>query len=82
MLGAWSGVALPSVDYEDKRRVPYYIKSGTSMVAVHVTGAAAHVKAAHPHWSAAPIKSALMTTYTFKARSFYQFEFIVLNFYN
>ncbi|EXC11905.1 hypothetical protein L484_005368 [Morus notabilis] len=50
ILGAWSGVAPPSMDYEDKRRVPYYIKSGTSMAAAHVTGAAAHVKAAHPHW--------------------------------
>ncbi|GMN44690.1 hypothetical protein TIFTF001_013865 [Ficus carica] len=62
ILGAWSPVAAPSLDYTDKRSVSYYINSGTSMAAPHVTGAAAHVKAAHPSWSAAAIKSALMTT--------------------
>ncbi|PON69943.1 Peptidase S8, subtilisin-related [Parasponia andersonii] len=62
ILGAWSPVAPPSLDTADKRSVQYNIDSGTSMATPHVTGAAPHVKAAHTTWSAAAIKSALLTT--------------------
>ncbi|OMO81031.1 hypothetical protein COLO4_23784 [Corchorus olitorius] len=64
ILAAWSPVAIPSIAYEDPRSVNYNIISGTSMSCPHASGAAAYVKAAHPDWSPAAIKSALMTTAT------------------
>lgn len=62
ILAAWSPVSPPSIYYGDTRSVNYNIISGTSMSCPHVSGAAAHVKAAHSNWSPAAIKSALMTT--------------------
>ncbi|CBI31871.3 hypothetical protein VitviT2T_024939 [Vitis vinifera] len=62
ILSAWSPLAFPSVWMFDDRQVDYYIISGTSMSCPHVTDAAAYNKAAHPTWSPAAIKSALMTT--------------------
>ncbi|CAK9169086.1 unnamed protein product [Ilex paraguariensis] len=62
ILAAWSPVAPPSIDFEDTRSVKYNIISGTSMSCPHASGAAAFVKASHPNWSPAAIKSALMTT--------------------
>ncbi|OMO78411.1 hypothetical protein COLO4_24769 [Corchorus olitorius] len=64
ILAAWSPVASASVDPDDPRSVDYNIVSGTSMSCPHASGAAAYVKAAHPDWSPAAIKSALMTTAT------------------
>jgi hypothetical protein len=64
ILAAWSGVASPSGLEEDPRRVEFNIISGTSMSCPHVSGLMALLKAAHPDWTPAMIKSALMTTAT------------------
>ncbi|GKV04487.1 hypothetical protein SLEP1_g16642 [Rubroshorea leprosula] len=62
ILAGWSGAAAPTGLEEDKRRVKFNIISGTSMSCPHVSGIAALLKAAHPEWSPAAIRSALMTT--------------------
>ena len=62
ILAAWSPVASPSVSESDPARTGYNVISGTSMSCPHVSGAAAYIKSAHPRWSPAAIKSALMTT--------------------
>ncbi|CAN1343136.1 Subtilisin-like protease SBT1.7 [Linum perenne] len=62
-LGAgWTGKLGPTGLAADPRRVEFNIISGTSMSCPHVAGLAALVKAAHPEWSPAAVKSALMTT--------------------
>ncbi|MED6221881.1 hypothetical protein PIB30_059056, partial [Stylosanthes scabra] len=62
ILAAYSPLASPSGDSNDKRSVKYNILSGTSMSCPHVAGIAAYVKAFHPDWSPAAIKSSIMTT--------------------
>lgn len=62
ILAAWTGDTGPSSLPTDRRRVKFNILSGTSMSCPHVSGIAALLKARHPEWSPAAIKSALMTT--------------------
>ncbi|OMO76488.1 hypothetical protein COLO4_25554 [Corchorus olitorius] len=62
ILAAWAPVDPLSGYEDDPRKVQYNIISGTSMACPHATGAAAYVKSLHPTWSAAAIKSAIMTT--------------------
>ncbi|CDP06940.1 unnamed protein product [Coffea canephora] len=61
ILAAWSPVALGDAG---GRSLDYNIVSGTSMSCPHVSAVAAIVKASHPSWSPAAIKSAIMTTAT------------------
>ncbi|KAJ7944494.1 subtilisin-like protease [Quillaja saponaria] len=62
ILAGWSGGIGPTGLATDNRRVAFNIISGTSMSCPHVSGLAALLKAAHPEWSPAAIRSALMTT--------------------
>ncbi|GFP97519.1 subtilisin-like protease [Phtheirospermum japonicum] len=62
ILAGWTGRVGPTGLPEDTRRVDFNIISGTSMSCPHVSGLAALVKAAHPEWTPAAIRSALMTT--------------------
>ncbi|XP_041028149.1 subtilisin-like protease SBT5.6 [Juglans microcarpa x Juglans regia] len=63
ILAAWSEADPPTkLSHQDNRIVKYNIFSGTSMSCPHVSAAAALLKAIHPTWSSAAIRSALMTT--------------------
>lgn len=62
ILAAWPNGVGPAGIPSDGRRTEFNILSGTSMACPHISGLAALLKAAHPTWSPAAIKSALMTT--------------------
>ncbi|XP_022926980.1 subtilisin-like protease SBT5.6 [Cucurbita moschata] len=66
ILAAWSEKDSPTKLPKsfDPRIVKYNIYSGTSMSCPHVSAAAALLRAIHPTWSQAAIRSALMTTAT------------------
>lgn len=62
ILAAWTDAAGPTGLESDSRKTEFNILSGTSMACPHVSGAAALLKSAHPDWSPAAIRSAMMTT--------------------
>jgi subtilisin family serine protease len=62
ILAAFTGQAGPTGLAFDSRRVLFNAESGTSMSCPHVAGVAGLLKALHPDWSPAAIKSAIMTT--------------------
>ncbi|KAL6991314.1 hypothetical protein U1Q18_009431 [Sarracenia purpurea var. burkii] len=62
ILAAWSEESSPTRSADDHRIVKYNIFSGTSMSCPHVSAAAALLKAIHPTWSSAAIRSALITS--------------------
>ena len=69
ILAAWSEGSSPTRSELDPRVVKYNIFSGTSMSCPHVAAAVALLKAIHPNWSSAAIRSALMTTGIVKQHS-------------
>ncbi|XP_026666053.2 subtilisin-like protease SBT1.5 [Phoenix dactylifera] len=62
ILAAWPDRASPTGLKADRRRTEFNIISGTSMSCPHIAGVAALLKDAHPDWSPAAIRSAMMTT--------------------
>ncbi|XXG81659.1 hypothetical protein AAC387_Pa09g2239 [Persea americana] len=62
ILAGWTGFSSPTDLDFDPRRVEFNIISGTSMSCPHVSGLGALLRKAHPSWSPAAIKSALVTT--------------------
>ncbi|KAH6832995.1 subtilisin-like serine protease 2 [Perilla frutescens var. hirtella] len=70
ILAAWTDAVGPTGLDSDTRRSEFNILSGTSMACPHVSGAAALLKSAHPDWSPAAIRSAIMTTASLTDNSF------------
>ncbi|WVZ55419.1 hypothetical protein U9M48_006079 [Paspalum notatum var. saurae] len=62
IIAAWPGNLGPSGLDSDARRSNFSVLSGTSMAAPQVSGIAALIRSAHPSWSPAMVRSAIMTS--------------------
>ncbi|XP_055959540.1 subtilisin-like protease SBT1.9 isoform X2 [Mercurialis annua] len=62
VLASWSSISSVAEVGKSQLFSRFNFASGTSMAAPHVAGVAALIKKAHPDWSPAAIRSALMTT--------------------
>ena len=79
ILAAWSETISPTKLEDDHRVFKYSFASGTSMSCPHVAAVAALLKAIHPSWSSAAIRSAMMTTGIVVLFSIYLLEFFLPN---
>lgn len=61
ILAAWGGARITEINGQNIHN-GFNILSGTSMSCPHISGVSALLRAAHPSWSPAAIKSAMMTT--------------------
>ncbi|PHT36797.1 Cucumisin [Capsicum baccatum] len=62
ILAAWPTPVGGTITSATAVSLTFNILSGTSMSCPHLAGVAALLKSAHPNWSPAAIKSAIMTT--------------------
>lgn len=62
IIAAFSEGVLPEGEKGDNRKTSFNVLSGTSMSCPHVSGVVGLLKKLHPDWSAAAIKSAIITT--------------------
>ncbi|KAL2484309.1 subtilase family protein [Forsythia ovata] len=62
ILAAWSEGSSPTKLDIDHRVAKYNLLSGTSMACPHIAATCALLKAIHPKWSSAAIRSALITS--------------------
>ena len=62
ILASWSPASPDPTAMTQPPALNFNIESGTSMSCPHISGIVALLKAIHPTWSPAAIKSALVTT--------------------